>query len=183
MISSLGSFSSEDRVIGIVLDFRQWNSGISSIENYITKCLKRFWRKNCVYYPWKQIADKAKSMTTISPAWMIPALGLTWFRNSQDMRRHNIWTLDTCQMPEYTRLMFTNNGAHVTARNVMYFCSSEFYDWLYFFLCRFPSWWLLEKICILCLKCEKSLNADKKNCLSKSNCSLNNTSVNISPLL
>ena len=102
--------------------------------------------------------------------WSLPllsALGLTWYRNSQDMMETQY--LDTCQMPEYTRLMFTNNGAHVTARNAMYFCSFWIlWLWLYFFLWRFPSWWLFEKVCILCLKCEviEVVNADKK---SKSN--------------
>ena len=89
---------------------------------------KRFWSKNCVYYPWKQIADRTKSVTAISPAWMISAL-LTRYRNSKDMMEQETQYLDTCHMSEYTWRMFTNNGAHVMDGGMQ--CTSVLFDFYY----------------------------------------------------
>ena len=75
-------------------------------------------------------------------------LGLAWYRNSK--RDIGTRDLNTCHISEYTWWMFTNNCAHVTARNAMYFCSFRI-SWplLHTIVCVDDSWKVLYLIFML----------------------------------
>lgn len=118
---------------------------------YITECLKKVW-KNCVYYPWKQIVDKTKSMTTISPTWMISA-ALPW--DSQDTEIAKIWWRDKISghmshvrvhmTDVYKQLCSWHGQECIVLRFFLNFITLT----LYFFVNMFPSWWFLKKFCII----------------------------------